>query len=95
MWSEVERVPSAAYLLSVAVWQHYRGVAANGNFDVELCAGAVYAYFSVERGRRCLDVLQVADERRGYQQVAKAVRAGLVLYAGERLEQPFRLSSSP
>ena len=87
--SIIEGVPSAAYLFAFPIGQHNDGVAAYGYFDGHLRARAVDADFAVERGGSRLDVLQVAYERRGDEQVAKAMRAWLVLYAGEGLEQPF------
>lgn len=83
---EFECVLSAAYLFAFAVWQHNRGIAAYWYLHGQAGACAVYADFAVERVGGCLHVLQVAYERRLYQQVAQAVGAGLVLYAGEGLE---------
>ena len=85
----LECMRSAADIVLVAVWQNHRRVASYRDFNGCRRAVAVNGYATVERCGACLDVLQVADEGGGYEQVAHAVRARFVVYAAECLEQPF------
>ena len=80
---------AAAHLLLESVGELYGGVAAYGDFYGDGVGRAVYGNIAVERRGVSLHVCQVAGQSGGDKQVAHAVGARHVAYAGNLLEQPF------